>query len=185
MSRARPARASVLRAGPPVFHRRKRVDTRQLPGGNEAEHHRRDERDRRGDEDRGEIDRHAVDARHSAGASATNPLNAHDATSRPSTPPADREHRAFGHELPGQLAGARTERLPDRDLLASSCRPREDEMRDVDARDQQEQADAPQQHEHRRRHTADDVVLQRLDPRSPAVLERDSPTGTAGSPSAP
>ena len=53
-----------------------------------------------------------------------------------------REQRALGRELPGQATAARAERLTDRHLLPPSRRTREDQVRDVHARDQQQQANA-------------------------------------------
>ena len=82
----------------------------------------------------------------------------------------EREHDRLGEELPDDARAARAERRAHRDLLAAPERPREDEVGDVGAGDQQHEADRAEQHEQRRPHVADEVLVERDDRGAPALV---------------
>ena len=63
----------------------------------------------------------------------------------------NREHEAFGQELPNQLAAASAERQPHRDLALPHDAARDQQVRDVGAGDQQHEPDHAHQDDERRR----------------------------------
>ena len=77
----------------------------------------------------------------------------------------DREHDAFGEKLLHHAAPARAERRPDGELLLARVGSREQEIGEVRARNDQHESDDALQNPDRRLHAADDVVLQRIDPK--------------------
>ena len=80
----------------------------------------------------------------------------------PATPPADARAAAPSVRTcrtSRDPAGA--ERAPDRKLPASRSRAREQQVRDVDARDEQHEADGAEQHQQCGPHVADEVLAQR------------------------
>ena len=61
-----------------------------------------------------------------------------------------REHERLGQALPDQSGGAGTERQAHRHLAAPSRRAREQQVRDVGARDEQHSRDRAEQYQQRR-----------------------------------
>ena len=85
------------------------------------------------------------------------------ATSRPSSAAHETEQRAFGQQLPHEPLPARAERGADGDFLLARRRAREQQVRDVGARDEQHERHRAQHHEHRAAHVADDRFDERHD----------------------
>ena len=83
----------------------------------------------------------------SAGMSASSPRVRTNASARPTTPPATREHEALDEQLPHQPAARRAERQPDGDLLLPHEAAGDEQVGDVGAGDQQHQADHAHQHD--------------------------------------
>ena len=70
----------------------------------------------------------------------------------------DREHDRLGHELSHQPPLPRPERRPDRKLTVAACRAHQEQIGDVDARDQQHDEHAHLQHVEWRPHVADELL---------------------------
>ena len=81
----------------------------------------------------------------------------------------EREEGRLGEELADDAAAARAEGRADGDLLAPAERPGEHEVGDVGARDQEDEPDRAEQHQQRRPHVADELLVQR-DHRAPQPL---------------
>ena len=64
----------------------------------------------------------------------------------PSDAGGEREDQALGQQLPHQPPAARAERRADGHLALARRRPRQQQVRDVRARDQQQQPDRAEQH---------------------------------------
>ena len=94
-----------------------------------------------------------------SGASASSPSTPQYATSRPSSPPPQREHQALGQQLPDQPAASRAERAAHRELAAPRRAARQQQAGDIGARDEQHEADGAEQHEQRRADVADERLL--------------------------
>ena len=69
----------------------------------------------------------------------------------------DRHHRRFDRQLTGDRAPARAERRAQRDFLLAIDRARQQQLADVDARDQQHDADRREQQQQRGPRRADDA----------------------------
>ncbi len=67
----------------------------------------------------------------------------------PSAPPREREENALEEELPHEPYAARSERDAERDLAPPRGRAREEEIRDVGAGDEEDDADHPHEHQER------------------------------------
>ena len=76
------------------------------------------------------------------------------------------EQQALGQQLPDEPLPARAERGADRDFLLTAGRARQQQVRDVRARDQQHERHRSEQHENRQPHVADDGLDQRARRRS-------------------
>ncbi len=73
----------------------------------------------------------------------------------------DREHDGFDHQLTDDRAASAAERHAGRDLLGARAAAREQQRRQIHARDEQHRADRRQQHHDRLALVADDDFLQR------------------------
>ena len=69
--------------------------------------------------------------------------------------PAHAEQKAFDEQLPNDAAARRTERAADGDLPASPGRARNEQVRDVGARNEQHETNCAEQHVQRLAHVAD------------------------------
>ena len=78
-------------------------------------------------------------------------LVVHDATTRPSRPPSAGEQHALDQQLTDDAAAAGAERETDGDLFLPRRRARDQQARDVGARDQQHAADDAEQQPQRLR----------------------------------
>ena len=84
-----------------------------------------------------------------------------NASARPTTPPRDRQEHALGQQLSGEAAAAGAERRPHRQFLLPRQRPRQQQVGDVGARDQQHESHRRAQHDERETDTPDCLLLQR------------------------
>ena len=75
----------------------------------------------------------------------------------------DAEQHALHQQLPHQPLPARAERGSDRHFLLARRRPREKQVGDVGARDQEDEGHRPEQHEHGASDVADDLLEERHD----------------------
>ena len=73
----------------------------------------------------------------------------------------DAEHHALGHQLPDDPAACRAERAADRHLALATRRARQQQVRHVRRRDEQQTADGAEQHVQNPTHVTDDGVLER------------------------
>ena len=80
------------------------------------------------------------------------------AISRPATPPSRPSSTAFGEQLAHESLPDRAERGADRDLLLTAARPRQQQVGDVRARNEQHETHGAQQHEQRALNIADDLL---------------------------
>ena len=99
-----------------------------------------------------------------SGLVATSRRRPASASPTPAAAPASERMRALGDELDEQAAAARAERGADRELLLPRLRSREQQVGEVRAGDEQHEPDGALQDPQRRRHVADDVVLERVVP---------------------
>ena len=105
---------------------------------------------------------------------------------RPGRPADERQQQAFGHELPDDAPPVRAERRPDRQLTRPHRGPRQQQVGDVGAADQQHEADDAEEEERRPAQLgADHGVVQRLERRRRGRAfvfgnSRASPAGDAG-----
>ena len=92
------------------------------------------------------------------------------ATSRPIDAAGDAQHRRLAQDLSKYPAATRPEREAHADLLPPSDRPRQHQVRDVRARDQEHERDGAQENHQRRPDIGNQILVQRNDHRSPAFV---------------
>ena len=95
-----------------------------------------------------------------------------DAKRQPEHAAHQRQHDALGQQLPHDPAAAGAHRRADRDLPLADGRAHQQQVRDIRARDQQDEGDRAQQHPQRRPHVADDDLLHRLDAEAALAAQR-------------
>jgi hypothetical protein len=81
-----------------------------------------------------------------------------------------RQHQTFNQQLPSYFQTTRTERRADRKLLVSFLGTHQQEVRDVRARDEQQQPNRKQQYQQRSTTPAHDLFLQRYDRDMPTTV---------------
>ena len=97
------------------------------------------------------------------------PRTPHHASATPASSAEQGEHDAFGEQLANQAPASTAERHANRDFLLPARGANEQQVRDVGARDEQDDADdAKQQPQHRPRR-AGEVLLQRRNRRVRSV----------------
>ena len=74
------------------------------------------------------------------------------ASSRPSAPPAQRLNDAFRQELPHETGAPRAQRRPDRDLTLTGCGPRQQQVGNVRATDEEDERYRAEEHEEKGTH---------------------------------
>ena len=79
-----------------------------------------------------------------------------------------RQHEALGEHLPHQLHASRAKRRAHRNLAAAAREPRQHQVRDVGADDQQQESDRGRNQQQRRTHRGDQLLLRRDHARAPA-----------------
>ena len=95
------------------------------------------------------------------GSSAISASTPQTASSRPSAPPMIAEDDALGEQLPNQPRPAGAERGANRDLALARRGPRQQQVRDVDTRNQQHEADGAEQQPERLANIAHHRLVQR------------------------
>ena len=98
-----------------------------------------------------------------SGASATSPATPPSAPSTPRPPPTSESRKRFGQELTDQPSARRAERAANGELALSRRRLRQQQVRHVRARHQQQESHRAEQDQQRRASLARDRVLQRDD----------------------
>ena len=98
------------------------------------------------------------------GSSAISASMPQTASSRPSAAADQAEDHALGEQLADQAAATGAERGPHGDLALARRRAREQQVRDVHARDQQHEADGAEQQPERASQVADHRFVQRHAP---------------------
>ena len=96
-----------------------------------------------------------------SGATATSPATPASARRTPSAPPARREQERLDEELADQPPARRAERAPNGELPVPRRRLRQEQVRHVRARDQEQEPDRAQQDQQRRARRARERVLER------------------------
>ena len=91
------------------------------------------------------------------------------ASSSPTTPPAAASTTPFGQQLPRESRPAGAECQPNGDLALSGGAAREQQVRDVDARDEQNERDRDRDHEQAISRGAHHLILQRDRAQSPSL----------------
>ncbi len=142
-----------------VLERLDHVPPRRLQRRDEAEHDRRQHRDRQAEEQTGMLSRMTASrGMKPSGISSTRPLRPKYANKQPERHAADGEDQALDQQLAHEPAAAGAERRSDRHLLLARRGAGEQHVRDVAARDEQQQADGGGERVERRAELADDVV---------------------------
>ena len=96
-----------------------------------------------------------------AGTMLRNAASPHAATSNPASAAGERHHQAFGQHLLDDARARRADRAPDRHFFLPAGGARQQQRRDVRARDEHHERDRAEQHEQRRPHVADQRIAQR------------------------
>ena len=96
-----------------------------------------------------------------AGDNATSALHEHRREQETCQPGHAREHTTFGQQLPHHTAPAGAERGAERDLARPARGPRQQEVRDIGAPDEPDDAHGAHQHPQRRLEVAGQPLLQR------------------------
>ena len=92
--------------------------------------------------------------------------------SRPSAPPSETEHQRLGQKLPDDAVARGAERRPDRHLALARGAPREQQIGDVGARNQQDERDRSAEDQQRRPQIAGELFTDRQHARRPPRVER-------------
>ncbi len=146
---------------------RVQIDTRRLECGNQAEDEARHERDDRREREHSPVDADAssvdTDARNASRVDRQQRTDADHADHEPEHATHRREHDALRQQLADDSATARTDGGTNRELPLADGRANQQQVRDVRARDQQNEAHSGQQHPQRRSDVSDDDLLHRLD----------------------
>ena len=101
-----------------------------------------------------------------AGLSALTPSSAQRPSTKPAADADDRQQPRFDEQLTRDRGAARAERRAQRDFLLAIDRAGQQQLADVDARDQQHDADRREQQQERRTRRADDRLPAPARPRA-------------------
>ena len=102
--------------------------------------------------------------------SARMPSRLQNANRIPSSAAGEREQQAFGQQLTDDAAAACAEGASHQHFLLASERARQQQVRDVGARDQQDEADGADQDRDRLAYVAHDLLAQRDDAEGQAAV---------------
>ncbi len=132
-----------------------------MPGRREAEDQARDQRDRQGEHQRRHIDRHFAESRQIRGRQRKQRRHSparddHAASSREQG-----KHHALSEHLPDQPHAAGADRRAHHQLASARRRAREQQVRDIGARNQQHERHRGEQHQQRLPRIADHDLLHR------------------------
>ena len=109
-----------------------------------------------------------VEARQARGAQLQQAVHAPDRDQQPERAADGREQHAFGEQLRDEARASRAEGPADRHLALPHGRPREQQVGDVRAGDQQHEADGGEQRHERRPDVADEIIVERNHAQRPA-----------------
>jgi hypothetical protein len=161
-SRIRAARADGTAAG--GANRSRDAAAAGAQRRHEAEQHAGADRDHDREGEHAQIDRHLREARNAGRAERHQRPRAPRGSDEAGGPAEQAEQGALGEELADQAGAARAERRPDGDLARARLRPRQQQVRHVDAGDQQHEADRAKQHEERLPDVAHHPLMQAARP---------------------
>ena len=149
------------RATPGLLQRSGQAGRRRLERGHhpedEAGHDRQAERER----DHVAVDPHVVQPRNTGRLEPDQHVDAPDRQQQPETAADDAEDDAFGEELADEAAAGGAERAAHRHLAFARRRAREQQVGDVGAGDQQDEADGAEKHQHGLADVADHRLVER------------------------
>ena len=101
-------------------------------------------------------------------------------TPSPTSPPASGQQETLDKHLLNQPPARRAERRPERKVVAAPARPREEDVGDVDAGDEEQDPDASEEDEQRRAHRADGLIVQRSHRHAPSLIGVRESAGASG-----
>jgi len=156
---------------------RRELPTRKLQDREQAEQQSRKHRHRAGESEHRQIDHDLVQPRQIRRCQSHEDLQAAVGERHAGQPADQAQRQAFDHEPTCQSSRAGAERRADRELRSACFRPDEQQIRDVRTRDQQQDADAPEQHPQELAHVTDDVFLDGAHGRPELEGVRLSPAG--------
>jgi hypothetical protein len=162
---ARGSAVGCCRSAAAACQRRRDVRTRGLPGRHHAEDQRGEARRGHGEREHVRVHRDVGHARQGLRTEPANGLERELSEHHAERSAGDCQHETFGQELHGDARAAGAERTADRDLPLAHGTAHEQQVRDVHAADQHDEADGTEEREQRRPDVADDLILQRHDVR--------------------
>ena len=128
-----------------LLERLVQIHPRCLPSRNESENEARDQRHQQRKPQHASIEVDILQTRQVARLYAQQKLQAPRAEDHAAEAADESEQQAFGQQLPDQAPARGTEGRADRELLLPRCRPRQQQIGDVRADDQQHETDRPNQ----------------------------------------
>ena len=148
-------------AGPSaVLERARQVGTRRLQRRNDPEEETGHQGRCHGRREHAQVEADRGDAREAGGQPGANRLDAEIREQDAERRATQGEHHPFDEQRAHQPPPARTERRPDSHLAAADRRPRQHQVGDVGARDQQHQRHRAEQHQHPATDASDEVLVQ-------------------------
>jgi hypothetical protein len=130
-----------------------------------------------------EVERNVGRPRQALAIRGDQPAKADHRDAEPEDRARERQQTSLHHELPQEPPPPGAERKPHRELLVARFSAREQQIREVGARDQQDEDDRALQHEHRRLRTPHDLRLQRVEADAMSLrVRRVRTVGRAGRP---
>jgi hypothetical protein len=135
----------------------------RAPGRDDPERQPGHDGERRGHPEHDDVDPHLLDARHARRQRRQERLQPEVAEQHAGDGAQQRQQHALGQQLAQHARAAGPEREPHGDLALPVGGAREQQVRDVRARDQQHEGDRAQQQHQRGAHVADHGLVQRLD----------------------
>ena len=128
--------------------------------GHEAEHHAGQDRNRHREGEHAPVDADLSQPRNAGRSERDQRARAPVGDDEPRDSAGHAEHDALGQELLHEPPASGAERRPHGHLARAAVRPREQEVGDVDARDEQHERDRAEQDQQRRPDAAHDPILQ-------------------------
>ncbi len=132
--------------------------------GHEAEEERRDRAGGEREQQDGAVDPHGLEPRQVCGAQPIQDTRARPGREQPDDAAGHRKDRALGGELAKNAHPRGAERAAQGNLALAAGRASEQQVCDVGAGDQQQEADGDEEHHQRAPRVLDDILLQRNDP---------------------
>ena len=155
------AAAAGRRVAPAFFHRVRQVRAQQTRRGGDAENHRGGQGDADREQQHAPVDGCAGDAGNARRVPPREQAHADPGERKPGGGADAGEHEAFGEQLPHEIPRGSGASRPHGHLALARLRPREQQVGDVRAGDEQEEADRAEQQPDRAADRADDLLAQR------------------------